>query len=160
MNLYTVNEPWLYSILWCTGVQSVTSDSSHILRKVPFPIWLMVSTKARKVLGASGGRGHRGRVAMKHSIHTAGGFLQEGLLGFSVLLRFFTLCMPEPCNGKGLKHFLHKPFLQVASLLPMQGLGSLESTTHVLFNPPNFSMFLQWKNKQKKYFPDLLLELQ
>ncbi|XP_065689754.2 glycerophosphodiester phosphodiesterase domain-containing protein 5 isoform X1 [Patagioenas fasciata] len=41
VNLYTVNEPWLYSILWCAGVQSVTSDNSHVLRKVPFPIWLM-----------------------------------------------------------------------------------------------------------------------
>ncbi|NXF39371.1 GDPD5 protein, partial [Nyctibius bracteatus] len=41
VNLYTVNEPWLYSIVWCAGVQSVTSDSSHVLRKVPFPIWLM-----------------------------------------------------------------------------------------------------------------------
>ncbi|XP_019379293.1 PREDICTED: glycerophosphodiester phosphodiesterase domain-containing protein 5 [Gavialis gangeticus] len=40
-NLYTVNEPWLYSILWCAGVQSVTSDSSHILSKVPFPIWIL-----------------------------------------------------------------------------------------------------------------------
>ncbi|XP_067389415.1 glycerophosphodiester phosphodiesterase domain-containing protein 5 isoform X5 [Emydura macquarii macquarii] len=41
VNLYIVNEPWLYSILWCAGVQSVTSDSSQILSKVPFPIWLM-----------------------------------------------------------------------------------------------------------------------
>uniref|UniRef100_A0A8C3XPR5 Glycerophosphodiester phosphodiesterase domain containing 5 n=1 Tax=Chelydra serpentina TaxID=8475 RepID=A0A8C3XPR5_CHESE len=41
VNLYVVNEPWLYSILWCAGVQSVTSDSSQILSKVPFPIWLM-----------------------------------------------------------------------------------------------------------------------
>ncbi|NXP45157.1 GDPD5 protein, partial [Heliornis fulica] len=41
VNLYTVNEPWLYSILWCAGVQSVTSDNSHVLLKVPFPIWLM-----------------------------------------------------------------------------------------------------------------------
>ncbi|XP_014374633.1 glycerophosphodiester phosphodiesterase domain-containing protein 5 isoform X2 [Alligator sinensis] len=40
-NLYTVNEAWLYSILWCAGVQSVTSDSSHILSKVPFPIWIL-----------------------------------------------------------------------------------------------------------------------
>lgn len=87
-----------------------------------------------------------------------GGFLQEGLLGFNVLLRFFTLCIPEPCNGKGLKHLLHKPFLQVASLLPMQGLGSLESTTHVLFNPLNFSIFLQWGKKKNN--PDLLLDMQ
>lgn len=50
VNLYTVNEPWLYSILWCAGVQSVTSDSSHILRKVPFPTWLMV-----RMMGCNGG---------------------------------------------------------------------------------------------------------
>ncbi|KAM4795830.1 glycerophosphodiester phosphodiesterase domain-containing protein 5 isoform 1-T1 [Rhinophrynus dorsalis] len=41
LNTYTVNEPWLYSILWCAGVHSVTSDASHILSKVPFPIWLL-----------------------------------------------------------------------------------------------------------------------
>uniref|UniRef100_F7DBA1 Glycerophosphodiester phosphodiesterase domain containing 5 n=1 Tax=Xenopus tropicalis TaxID=8364 RepID=F7DBA1_XENTR len=41
LNTYTVNEPWLYSVLWCSGVQSVTSDASHVLSKVPFPVWLM-----------------------------------------------------------------------------------------------------------------------
>ncbi|XP_053564682.1 glycerophosphodiester phosphodiesterase domain-containing protein 5 isoform X2 [Bombina bombina] len=41
INAYTVNEPWLFSVLWCSGVQSVTSEASHILNKVPFPIWLM-----------------------------------------------------------------------------------------------------------------------
>ncbi|OCT93338.1 glycerophosphodiester phosphodiesterase domain-containing protein 5 isoform X2 [Xenopus laevis] len=41
LNTYTVNEPWLYSVLWCSGVQSVTSDAPHILSKVPFPVWLM-----------------------------------------------------------------------------------------------------------------------
>ncbi|KAB5543279.1 hypothetical protein PHYPO_G00077260 [Pangasianodon hypophthalmus] len=41
MNVYPVNEPWLYSVLWCSGVQSVSSDAPHILRKVPQPIWLM-----------------------------------------------------------------------------------------------------------------------
>ncbi|XP_046764346.1 glycerophosphodiester phosphodiesterase domain-containing protein 5 isoform X4 [Gallus gallus] len=50
VNLYTVNEPWLYSILWCTGVPSVTSDSSHVLRKVPFPIWLMVALRKHQDL--------------------------------------------------------------------------------------------------------------
>uniref|UniRef100_A0A8V0X7V9 Glycerophosphodiester phosphodiesterase domain containing 5 n=1 Tax=Gallus gallus TaxID=9031 RepID=A0A8V0X7V9_CHICK len=49
VNLYTVNEPWLYSILWCTGVPSVTSDSSHVLRKVPFPIWLMPPDEYRLI---------------------------------------------------------------------------------------------------------------
>ncbi|KAI5099631.1 glycerophosphodiester phosphodiesterase domain-containing protein 5 isoform X1 [Silurus meridionalis] len=41
VNVYPVNEPWLYSVLWCSGVQSVSSDAPHILRKVPQPIWLM-----------------------------------------------------------------------------------------------------------------------
>ncbi|MGH0185381.1 UNVERIFIED_CONTAM: hypothetical protein FKN15_017780 [Acipenser sinensis] len=41
LTLFTVSEPWLYSVLWCSGVQSVTSDAPHILRKLPYPIWLM-----------------------------------------------------------------------------------------------------------------------
>ncbi|XP_029301565.1 LOW QUALITY PROTEIN: glycerophosphodiester phosphodiesterase domain-containing protein 5 [Cottoperca gobio] len=41
ITLYTINEPWLYSVLWCSGVSSVSSEASHILKKVPYPIWLM-----------------------------------------------------------------------------------------------------------------------
>ncbi|XP_044306084.1 glycerophosphodiester phosphodiesterase domain-containing protein 5 isoform X2 [Varanus komodoensis] len=41
VNLYVVNEPWLYSVLWCSGVQSVTSDSAHLLRALSSPLWLM-----------------------------------------------------------------------------------------------------------------------
>ncbi|KAA8593849.1 hypothetical protein FQN60_004683, partial [Etheostoma spectabile] len=41
LTLYTINEPWLYSVLWCSGVSSVSSEASHILKKVPYPIWLM-----------------------------------------------------------------------------------------------------------------------
>ncbi|XP_015273698.1 PREDICTED: glycerophosphodiester phosphodiesterase domain-containing protein 5 isoform X2 [Gekko japonicus] len=41
VNLYTVNEPWLYSVLWCAGVQSVTSDNSHALSRLTSPLWLM-----------------------------------------------------------------------------------------------------------------------
>lgn len=43
MNLYTVNAPWLFSLLWCAGVPSVTSDNSHALSQVPSPLWIMVS---------------------------------------------------------------------------------------------------------------------
>lgn len=42
VNVYPVNEPWLYSLMWCSGVQSVSSDAPHILKKVPNPIWIMV----------------------------------------------------------------------------------------------------------------------
>ncbi|XP_054883951.1 glycerophosphodiester phosphodiesterase domain-containing protein 5 isoform X1 [Poeciliopsis prolifica] len=41
LTLYTVNEPWLFSMLWCSGVSAVSSEAPHILRKVPYPIWLM-----------------------------------------------------------------------------------------------------------------------
>ncbi|KAM8835489.1 glycerophosphodiester phosphodiesterase domain-containing protein 5 isoform 2-T2 [Synchiropus picturatus] len=41
VNVYPVNEPWLYSLLWCSGVPSVSSDAPQVLRKVPYPIWLM-----------------------------------------------------------------------------------------------------------------------
>ncbi|XP_037835105.1 glycerophosphodiester phosphodiesterase domain-containing protein 5 isoform X1 [Kryptolebias marmoratus] len=41
VTVYTVNKPWLYSILWCSGVPSVSSDAPQILQKVPYPIWLM-----------------------------------------------------------------------------------------------------------------------
>uniref|UniRef100_A0A8B9GU77 Glycerophosphodiester phosphodiesterase domain containing 5 n=1 Tax=Astyanax mexicanus TaxID=7994 RepID=A0A8B9GU77_ASTMX len=41
MTLYTVNEPWLYSLLWCSGVQSVSSEAPQLLKKVLSPLWLM-----------------------------------------------------------------------------------------------------------------------
>lgn len=41
LTVYPVNEPWLYSTLWCSGVPSVSSDAPQVLRKVPYPIWLM-----------------------------------------------------------------------------------------------------------------------
>ncbi|XP_051881650.1 glycerophosphodiester phosphodiesterase domain-containing protein 5-like isoform X1 [Pristis pectinata] len=40
-NLYLVNEPWLFSVLWCAGVQSVTSDACQILSKVRTPTWIL-----------------------------------------------------------------------------------------------------------------------
>ncbi|XP_030648707.1 glycerophosphodiester phosphodiesterase domain-containing protein 5 [Chanos chanos] len=41
VNVYTVNEPWLYSLMWCSGVSSVSSEAPHILRKVLYPIWIL-----------------------------------------------------------------------------------------------------------------------
>uniref|UniRef100_A0A8C4Z9H3 Glycerophosphodiester phosphodiesterase domain containing 5a n=1 Tax=Gadus morhua TaxID=8049 RepID=A0A8C4Z9H3_GADMO len=41
VTVYPVNEAWLYSLLWCSGVPSVSSDAPQDLRKVPYPIWLM-----------------------------------------------------------------------------------------------------------------------
>ncbi|XP_072302849.1 glycerophosphodiester phosphodiesterase domain-containing protein 5 isoform X2 [Eucyclogobius newberryi] len=44
VTVYPVNEAWLYSTLWCSGVPSVSSDAPQVLRKVPYPIWLMSQT--------------------------------------------------------------------------------------------------------------------
>ncbi|XP_061072763.1 glycerophosphodiester phosphodiesterase domain-containing protein 5 isoform X2 [Conger conger] len=41
LTLSSVNDPWLFSVLWCSGVSSVSSDAPHLLRKVPYPLWLM-----------------------------------------------------------------------------------------------------------------------
>ncbi|XP_061596205.1 glycerophosphodiester phosphodiesterase domain-containing protein 5 isoform X2 [Cololabis saira] len=41
VTVYPVNEPWLYSLLWCSGVPSVSSDAPQVLGKVPYPVWLM-----------------------------------------------------------------------------------------------------------------------
>ncbi|XP_045930892.1 glycerophosphodiester phosphodiesterase domain-containing protein 5 isoform X1 [Micropterus dolomieu] len=45
LTLYNINEPWLFSVLWCSGVSSVSSEAPHILNKVPYPIWLMSPDK-------------------------------------------------------------------------------------------------------------------
>uniref|UniRef100_A0A8C5AIS7 Glycerophosphodiester phosphodiesterase domain containing 5b n=1 Tax=Gadus morhua TaxID=8049 RepID=A0A8C5AIS7_GADMO len=39
--LHTVNEPWLYSVLWCSGVPAVSSDAPHVLKKLLSPVWLL-----------------------------------------------------------------------------------------------------------------------
>ncbi|XP_029704904.1 glycerophosphodiester phosphodiesterase domain-containing protein 5 isoform X2 [Takifugu rubripes] len=41
VTVYPVNKAWLYSIMWCSGVPSVSSDAPQVLRKVSYPIWLM-----------------------------------------------------------------------------------------------------------------------
>nr|XP_055052746.1 glycerophosphodiester phosphodiesterase domain-containing protein 5 isoform X1 [Misgurnus anguillicaudatus] len=39
--LYSVNEPWLYSLLWCSGVPTVSSEAPQVLGKLHSPLWLM-----------------------------------------------------------------------------------------------------------------------
>ncbi|CAL1572884.1 unnamed protein product [Knipowitschia caucasica] len=41
VNLYVVSEPWLFSVAWCSGVQSVTSNCPHTLRDMRRPLLLM-----------------------------------------------------------------------------------------------------------------------
>ncbi|XP_048400702.1 glycerophosphoinositol inositolphosphodiesterase GDPD2-like isoform X2 [Stegostoma tigrinum] len=39
INLYVVNERWLFSTLWCVKVNSVTTNACHIFKNMHEPIW-------------------------------------------------------------------------------------------------------------------------
>ncbi|XP_074193178.1 glycerophosphodiester phosphodiesterase domain-containing protein 4 [Rhinolophus sinicus] len=41
INLYLVNEPWLYSLAWCSRIHSVTTDNVKLLRKIKHPYFFM-----------------------------------------------------------------------------------------------------------------------
>lgn len=43
-NIYLVNSRWFFSLYWCMGVQSVTTDNCHILSKMTQPIWHFTPT--------------------------------------------------------------------------------------------------------------------
>uniref|UniRef100_A0A8C0J9Q2 Glycerophosphodiester phosphodiesterase domain containing 2 n=1 Tax=Chelonoidis abingdonii TaxID=106734 RepID=A0A8C0J9Q2_CHEAB len=40
VNLYVVNEPWLFSVLWCAGAGSVTTNACQVLKEMKRPLWL------------------------------------------------------------------------------------------------------------------------
>ncbi|OWK54564.1 Glycerophosphodiester phosphodiesterase domain-containing protein 5 [Lonchura striata] len=40
-NFYVVNEPWLYSLAWCSGAHSVTTNAVHLLKDLNQPLFLM-----------------------------------------------------------------------------------------------------------------------
>ncbi|KAI2656851.1 Glycerophosphodiester phosphodiesterase domain-containing protein 5 [Labeo rohita] len=39
VNLWVVNESWLFSLLWCSGASSVTTNACHILKNMSKPDW-------------------------------------------------------------------------------------------------------------------------
>lgn len=43
VNLWVVNERWLFSLLWCAGASSVTTNACHLLKDMEQPDWVMVS---------------------------------------------------------------------------------------------------------------------
>ncbi|XP_061917863.1 glycerophosphodiester phosphodiesterase domain-containing protein 5 [Entelurus aequoreus] len=40
-NLYVISQPWLYTLAWCAGAQSLTTNSIHILSNIDKPLFLM-----------------------------------------------------------------------------------------------------------------------
>ncbi|XP_030001872.1 glycerophosphoinositol inositolphosphodiesterase GDPD2 isoform X1 [Sphaeramia orbicularis] len=45
VNLWVVNERWLFSLLWCSGASSVTTNSCHLLKDMNEPDWVMSRQK-------------------------------------------------------------------------------------------------------------------
>lgn len=43
VNVYVVNERWLFSLLWCAGASSVTTNDCKALNEMEQPDWTMVS---------------------------------------------------------------------------------------------------------------------
>ncbi|XP_058392090.1 glycerophosphoinositol inositolphosphodiesterase GDPD2 isoform X5 [Diceros bicornis minor] len=41
VNLFVVNKPWLFSLLWCAGVDSVTTNDCQLLQQMGYPVWLI-----------------------------------------------------------------------------------------------------------------------
>ncbi|XP_020919594.1 glycerophosphodiester phosphodiesterase domain-containing protein 4-like [Sus scrofa] len=41
INLYIINEPWLFSLAWCSRIQSVTTDNIQVLNKINHPYYFM-----------------------------------------------------------------------------------------------------------------------
>ncbi|XP_026226967.1 glycerophosphodiester phosphodiesterase domain-containing protein 5-like isoform X2 [Anabas testudineus] len=40
-NLYVISQPWLYSLAWCNGVHSVTTNAPQLLSTMSSPLFLM-----------------------------------------------------------------------------------------------------------------------
>uniref|UniRef100_A0A674I5K1 Glycerophosphodiester phosphodiesterase domain containing 4 n=1 Tax=Terrapene triunguis TaxID=2587831 RepID=A0A674I5K1_9SAUR len=53
-NLYVISEPWLFSLAWCVGVHSVTTNAVHSLKDINRPLFLMVRGKTRPALWERG----------------------------------------------------------------------------------------------------------
>ncbi|XP_041846523.1 glycerophosphoinositol inositolphosphodiesterase GDPD2 [Melanotaenia boesemani] len=49
VNLWVVNERWLFSLLWCAGASSVTTNSCHLLKDVKQPDWTMSPSTYRMI---------------------------------------------------------------------------------------------------------------
>lgn len=41
VNLWVVNERWLFSLLWCAGASSVTTNACHRLKEAQSPDWIL-----------------------------------------------------------------------------------------------------------------------
>eukprot|EP00073_Rattus_norvegicus_P043634 XP_017445671.1 PREDICTED: glycerophosphodiester phosphodiesterase domain-containing protein 4 isoform X3 [Rattus norvegicus] len=43
IHVYVINEPWLFSLAWCSNVNSVTTDNIELLSQLSHPLFFMMS---------------------------------------------------------------------------------------------------------------------
>ncbi|XP_063160821.1 glycerophosphodiester phosphodiesterase domain-containing protein 4-like [Candoia aspera] len=48
-NLWVVSEPWLYSLAWCYGARSVTTDAVHTLGNISQPFFFLTPEKYKTI---------------------------------------------------------------------------------------------------------------
>ncbi|XP_064206930.1 glycerophosphodiester phosphodiesterase domain-containing protein 5-like [Anguilla rostrata] len=48
-NLYVISQPWLYSLAWCAGAQSVTTNALHVLKNLRRPLFLMTPENYKRM---------------------------------------------------------------------------------------------------------------
>ncbi|XP_045021746.1 glycerophosphodiester phosphodiesterase domain-containing protein 4 isoform X12 [Bubalus bubalis] len=48
INLYLVNEPWLFSLAWCSRIPSVTTDNIQVLNEMTQPSYFMVEREQKR----------------------------------------------------------------------------------------------------------------
>nr|XP_023650707.1 glycerophosphoinositol inositolphosphodiesterase GDPD2 [Paramormyrops kingsleyae]XP_023650708.1 glycerophosphoinositol inositolphosphodiesterase GDPD2 [Paramormyrops kingsleyae]XP_023650709.1 glycerophosphoinositol inositolphosphodiesterase GDPD2 [Paramormyrops kingsleyae] len=49
VNLWVVNEPWLFSLMWCAGAHSVTTNACHLLKDMEKPVWHLAPSTYRAI---------------------------------------------------------------------------------------------------------------
>ncbi|XP_048884275.1 glycerophosphoinositol inositolphosphodiesterase GDPD2 [Brienomyrus brachyistius] len=49
VNLWTVNEPWLFSLMWCAGAHSVTTNACHLLQSMKEPVWYLAPSTYKAI---------------------------------------------------------------------------------------------------------------
>ena len=42
VNVYVVDSPWLYSLYWCLGVSTITTNKCQLLDALTKPVWHLV----------------------------------------------------------------------------------------------------------------------
>uniref|UniRef100_A0A8C8RQ17 Glycerophosphodiester phosphodiesterase domain containing 4 n=1 Tax=Pelusios castaneus TaxID=367368 RepID=A0A8C8RQ17_9SAUR len=99
-NFYVVSEPWLFSLAWCTGAHSVTTNAVHFLKDIDRPLFLMVRNKTGLALQERGTQKTvRGLRIMSPGLHHS--------FSLPLCMNLEHLCLGVPCRQYRAPSTLH-----------------------------------------------------